>query len=335
MMALTKSISRLRWSAPAMALIAGSAGCDVLPTGSGRVPGESTGASLLVGASLYVDPTTGAARQADEWRASRPLDAALMDKIASEPHAVWLGDWSGDVRSAADRVLDAAAAAAAVPVLVLYNIPHRDCGGLSGGGGATADEYHQWISAVADGIGGRAAVVILEPDALAAMDCLAPADADLRTRLIREATTILKRGARTAVYLDAGQPRWQSAAVISDRLLAAGIAAADGFSLNVSNFVGDQENEAYGAQISGLVGGKHFVVDSGRNGAGAPASGEWCNADGRALGRRPTTRTHNPLVDAFLWIKRPGESDGACNGGPPAGQWWADYALGLARRASY
>jgi len=43
--------------------------------------------------------------------------------------------------------------------------------------------------------------------------------------------------------------------------------------------------------------------------------------------------TGQALVDAYLWIKTPGESDGTCNGGPKAGQWWADYALGLARSA--
>ncbi|MFI2791482.1 glycoside hydrolase family 6 protein, partial [Kitasatospora sp. NPDC018614] len=45
----------------------------------------------------------------------------------------------------------------------------------------------------------------------------------------------------------------------------------------------------------------------------------------------PTTRTADPLVDAYLWIKRPGESDGTCKGGPKAGQWWETYALELAR----
>ena len=40
------------------------------------------------------------------------------------------------------------------------------------------------------------------------------------------------------------------------------------------------------------------------------------------------------LLDAFVWIKRPGESDGTCNGGPPAGSWWPEYALGLAQRAN-
>ena len=50
---------------------------------------------------------------------------------------------------------------------------------------------------------------------------------------------------------------------------------------------------------------------------------------------RPTASTGDPNADAFLWIKHPGESDGACNGGPVAGTWWADYALGLAQRAAY
>ncbi len=35
---------------------------------------------------------------------------------------------------------------------------------------------------------------------------------------------------------------------------------------------------------------------------------------GRALGETPTTKTADPLVDAYLWVKRPGESDGECKG---------------------
>ena len=82
------------------------------------------------------------------------------------------------------------------------------------------------------------------------------------------------------------------------------------------------------------MGGKHFVVDTSRNGLGPTPDGQWCNPPGRALGAAPTLETGDPAADAFLWIKRPGESDGACNGGPSAGTWWADYALGLARRAA-
>jgi endoglucanase len=328
----------LRGVVLSLLLTAATVGCDALPTGV-ALPADGgtaeSGASLLPGASLYRDPNTAAARQAQEWRTSRPGDAAQMDKIAMQPQAVWLGDWSGDIRSASARLVEAAAAAGGVPVLVAYNIPDRDCGGLSGGGGATADAYRRWIGELAAGIGGHRAVVILEPDALAAMDCLSPADRSARIELLRFATATLKQGQRTAVYIDAGHPRWHTAATMAERLSAAGIADADGFSLNVSNFIGDAENESYGSEISGLTGRKTFVIDSGRNGAAAAEPVDWCNPEGQALGRRPTTRPGNPLVDAYLWIKRPGESDGACNGAPAAGQWWAEYALGLARRASY
>jgi endoglucanase len=125
-------------------------------------------------------------------------------------------------------------------------------------------------------------------------------------------------------------------------LRRAGVADANGFALNVSNFQTTAATIAYGRQISRLVGGKHFVVDTSRNGLGPLAKrlwkkpeDQWCNSPGRALGARPSTRTADPLVDAYLWIKSPGESDGTCNGGPPPGVWWPEYALGLARRAAY
>jgi hypothetical protein len=36
----------------------------------------------------------------------------------------------------------------------------------------------------------------------------------------------------------------------------------------------------------------------------------------------------------YLWIKDPGASDGPRNGGPPAGQFWPQYAITLARGRS-
>ncbi|MFJ4217673.1 glycoside hydrolase family 6 protein, partial [Streptomyces hydrogenans] len=72
------------------------------------------------------------------------------------------------------------------------------------------------------------------------------------------------------------------------------------------------------------------VEDPPLPGDGAEA---WCNPPGRSLGVPPTDRTGDALVDAYLWIKRPGDSDGQCRGGPSAGTWWPEYALGLARRA--
>lgn len=120
---------------------------------------------------------------------------------------------------------------------------------------------------------------------------------------------------------------------MASRLTSAGVAQAQGFALNVSNYRLTTELVTYGKDVSSRVGGKHFVVDTSRNGLGPSTDGQWCNPSGRALGPAPTTSTADPAVDAYLWIKKPGESDGACNGGPPAGTLWADYALGLAERA--
>ena len=120
------------------------------------------------------------------------------------------------------------------------------------------------------------------------------------------------------------------------RLTEAGVAEANGFVLNVADDRRTPDKLVYGRELSARVAGKHFVIDTSRNGQG-PAEGPdaWCNPPGRGLGRRPGVSTDDPLLDAYLWIKRPGESDGWCNGGPAAGAWWPEYALELARNAGY
>lgn len=304
---------------------------DLGPETSGPVSHSNP----MTGATFYVDPSSKARRTADEWRATRPADAAQLDKIAAQPIARWFGNWNTDIRGDVARAVDAMTTAGALPVLVAYNIPLRDCGSYSAGGAADADAYRAWIDGFAAGIAGRAAVVVLEPDALAGMGCLSGADQTTRLELIRHAVGAFGSLGATAVYLDAGNNRWQSPATIAARLVAAGIEHAAGFALNVSNFFSTAEEISYGNAISTRVGGKHYLIDTSRNGLGATADAQWCNPDDRALGERPTTETGNPLVDAYLWIKVPGESDGSCNGNPPSGTWMPEYALGLAQRAAY
>lgn len=109
-------------------------------------------------------------------------------------------------------------------------------------------------------------------------------------------------------------------------------------------------------RYAGVEGSTHFVIDTSRNGLGPwqPPVGaytdsqDWCNPPGRGTGLRPTLNTATPLLDAYLWVKIPGESDGACTRGigpvgttdpewgqvdPAAGQWFPDMALELARNA--
>lgn len=303
-----------------------------IPLG-GREPPERDvrrSASALAGTSLFAPRNVEAERQVREWRRARPEDARVLERILSQPAATWFGDWNRDIRSDVDRLVTEAARTGALPVLVLYNIPNRDCNQHSAGGVGSAAEYRSWIGEAVRGIGDRRAVVVLEPDAVALVSCLTQQGQAERFSLIREAVGLLKAETKANVYIDAGHAHWVPEEEVAQRLHLSGIERADGFALNVSNFIDTETNVAYGERVSRRLGNARFVIDTSRNG-GAVAQGEWCNPAGAALGREPTTDTDHPLLDALLWVKRPGESDGTCNGGPPAGQWWGEYALGLAR----
>jgi endoglucanase len=289
-------------------------------------------ANPFAGRRLYVDPNSAAKRQAETLRRSRPQDAELVARIAEQPVARWLGGWVNDIKREVDNAVSTITGSGALPVFVAYNIPGRDCGLYSAGGAKGSDAYRAWIRSFAEGVRGRQSIVILEPDALPGMDCLNAAGQQDRLALLSEAVKVLK-SQRAAVYLDAGNANWKSAEVMADRLKRAEIGAADGFALNVSNYQSNAANIAYGERLSRLVGNKHFIIDTSRNGVGS-TTGEWCNARGQALGVAPTSNTGHPLVDAYLWVKQPGESDGTCQGGPQAGSWWTEIAVELSRAAT-
>jgi endoglucanase len=221
-------------------------------------------------------------------------------------------------------------------VLVVYDIPHRDCGSYSAGGATSPAAYRTWIDTFANAIGSARAAVILEPDALAELDCFKPADQASTLALLRSAVDRLNKQPGISVYIDAGNESWESASVIAKRLRLAGIDRARGFSLNVSNFYSTATEQRYGDKISRFLGGRtHYVIDTSRNGRGPAPNGAWCNPPGVGLGPPSTWHTSDPLVDAYLWIKAPGESDGSCRGAPAAGVWWLRGAIALANRAAF
>ncbi|MCM4076268.1 glycoside hydrolase family 6 protein [Paractinoplanes hotanensis] len=286
---------------------------------------------------LYVERTGPAVEQLAAYeKAGRTTEAALIRKIADRPVATWFAD-SDTTR--VGRVM--VAARGFIPVVTLYYIPHRDCASHSAGGAATGAAYSAWIDAVAAALTGRRAIVILEPDAVAQslQGCLTTAQRAERYRLLTRAIATLTANRALTVYLDGGNPAWiTDTATMAGALRKAGVARARGFALNVANFETTAANIRYGARLSQRLGGARFVIDTSRNGNGPArkSSGDrhWCNPPGRALGNPPTLKTGRSLVDAYLWIKRPGESDGACGrGAPPAGRWWPAYALELASGA--
>ena len=108
------------------------------------------------------------------------------------------------------------------------------------------------------------------------------------------------------------------------------------------------------APSDGTVPTTHFIVDTSRNGLGpdsmqtyaaAPydqptsvisslASGDWCNPPSAGLGIKPTAATgvnlssldsylpgSPPLLDAYLWVKTPGQSDGQCDAAGGVRSW--------------
>ncbi|GHF58958.1 hypothetical protein GCM10010218_45430 [Streptomyces mashuensis] len=344
-------VARLTTGARRGAVVLACAGVALLPRPALPAPGPPAGAGAGDDgwvSPFWAEPLGRPARQARVWEErGREDDAEALRRLAGRPTAVWMPGDGDDPRERVARVVEDAERAGRIPVLVAYNVPHRDCGQYSSGGARDATAYRAWLARAAEGIGVHRAWVVLEPDAVAhwVSGCLPAEAARERPALLAEAVRTFKARPGVSVYLDAGNPGWiADQGALAEALRRAGVAEADGFALNVSNFHTTAGTLAYGDRLSDRLGGAHYVIDTSRNGNGPyvppsrdpgkpPGDEAWCNPPGRALGTPPTTATGDPRVDAFLWVKRPGESDGACRGAPPAGQWWGEYALGLATAA--
>lgn len=278
--------------------------------------------------ALYNPDDTSANKQYDEWVASGLVAKANeLQTITSQPTAMWLTK-SRDLASYIPYHLANAQASNTLPVFVLYNIPLRFC---SGGGADTLSDYKNWIDEVAGHIGDSGAIIVIEPDSLALLDCINESAQEERIAALKYAIAAFDETKSQFLYLDAGHSDWVAASEMAERLNSVGIDKVRGFSLNVSNFQSDAPLIEYGQSLRRLLGGDvSFIIDTSRNGIG-PLGGDWCNPPQRGLGRNPTLDTTAEGLDAYLWIKFPGESDGDCNGGPAEGAWWPEYALDLIR----
>jgi len=288
----------------------------------------------LFGSNFFVNPYDAAGQNAGQscW------NGQSISKIANQAQGVWFGDWNENPQSDASVVIQAAALTNSVPIMIAYNMVNRDCGGYSSGGAQNAHKYQQWIQSFAKGIGQSKAVVILEPDSLTQYNtgsCLNPAQKDERLSLMQFAISMFNQHAPNAmVYLDAGPPNGIDPNIMARTLNYAGVNNAAGFAVNVSNYETNDSNIAYGTQISNQTGGKHFVIDTSRNGAGPAWDHQFCNPSNRGLGV-PSQGLSSGLVDAYLWVQNPGTSDGSCNGAPPAGQFSNYIACTLLQNSAF
>jgi len=400
---------------------------------------------------FYVPPAPdGSRQQIGRLIGQRDLtDAALIAKMVTTPQAVWFsGGTPRQVQQDVRRTMLKAGLQHAVPTLVAYNLPYRDCGQYSAGGAAGTTAYKAWIDGFAAGIGSSDAVVILEPDGLGlipnyvseldgSQNCTVSgpeATPAARFEQLNYAVDVLTALPNTAVYLDATHSGWQNVSESAFRLLKVDVEQTDGFYLNASNYQYTSNQVQYGTWVSACItaattspswtgdpvgplgsgfpdcpnqywnggpatgwagtalspyeiwetdwdgttedlnntvlginsryatmaaGTTHFVIDTSRNGQGpwdwagagyasAGVAQDWCNPPDRGLGIPPTTDTGNDLVDAYLWIKVPGESDGACTRDgsagdqdpergmvdPDAGDWFKEQARELIELAN-
>lgn len=271
--------------------------------------------------------------------ATDQAERVLLYQIAATPSAIWLGA-SPSIGDYVSRVMSQARQRGETPQFVLYAIPHRDCGRYSAGGLPDGAAYRGWIDQIATAVGAGPAIVVVEPDALG-MSCLSVAQQRERVALLHYAISAFSARPEVWTYIHAGSGGSNVPAII-DLLTRVDIGAARGLALNVSSFDTTPSEVSYGSVLLHALAAqgitdKHLIIDTSRNGLGRPAPGSgdvvprWCNPSGRALGVRPSPLTGNPDVDAYLWIKPPGESDGQCHPGDPRG-WFGSYALGLARR---
>jgi cellulose 1,4-beta-cellobiosidase len=225
--------------------------------------------------------------------------------------------------------------------------------------------------------------LILEPDSLANLVT------NLEKPNCAAAEPIYKRSIAYAIaklslpnafiYVDAAHAGWlgwprnivKSYAVYKQVLdMAGGPDRIRGFATDVSNYdpakdptapkrdpaaapndeLGYIQDLAKGLPTVGIS-GKAFVVDTGRDGVPnvRTSPGNWCNIKGAGLGERPQA-SPEPNIDAYLWIKVPGESDGtadktaarfdencvsddAAQGAPEAGLLFEPYLLDLVKNA--
>jgi len=267
----------------------------------------------FAGARLTVDPTT----QAVAWQQAN--HAKWLDPIVDAPQARWLNGFSdlADVPA----LLAASRSQKALPVLVVYAIPNRGCSHFTEGlpygdydrPVPRPDSYAAFITALVRVLGTTRAALVLEPDAVPA-DCFD----DARAATLKGAVTQLV-AAGQYVYLDAGHSSWVPSGDVAQRLLRSGVDRAEGVSLNVSNRYPTWAVADFGEELSELVGGRDYIVDTSRNGAAdtaldpASLANDWCNRTDQALGQQrigtPDAQRW-PHLAAQLWIKLPGESDG-------------------------
>lgn len=356
---------------------------------------KSDGGNPFKDVRFFLNPEYTASVEATA--AKHPDEAATIRKVATYPTGVWLSGikkvenlkgWLDEAKKQQD-----ASGVPTMTVIVVYNLPNRDCSAESSAGELKVEEngearyrtdYIDPIVAQFKAHANQPIAVILEPDSL---DNMAT---NMSLPKCQQARSAYKNGIvyaiksfklpNVSVYLDAAHSGWlgwddnraKIARVFKTVLNeAGGPQMIRGFAINTSNYshlsnrdgavlepTNPCPNElTYAKQLIGTLAMYGFkdhgiIIDTSRNGKGGIRTkwGSWCNVHGAGLGERPRADPA-PGIDAYYWVKPPGESDGssdpkgprfdemcagedAAKGAPQAGEWFESYFMDLVHNAS-
>lgn len=306
-----------------------------------------------------------------------------VSELKSVSTAVWIDrfDSISKIEPALDR-----ANSQTMTTFVVYNLPVRDCSAAASAGeygSNDMDRYKVFIEEVAQKFSqysDRPISVILEVDSLPNLvtNLSSSANCRLAAPIYKEgiafAIATLAKLSHVSLYMDIAHSRWlgwnenrqKMASIIKEVLdLAGGHQLIRGFASNVSNVVGLANGPDYGdfnptrgeldyvklmsqdLEALGIT-GKGYLIDTGRSGNPKADPKQWCNNPDARLGPKPQVAPSvaGACVDAYLWVKPPGESDGVSdpganrfdqtcaagfNSAPQAGEWFEDYFLSLFR----
>lgn len=254
-----------------------------------------------------------------------PTSRENVNNLIHMPIAEWLTQSLEKTQKTIRENITQSITTDSIPMFVAYNIPKRDLGGESRGGLPGADVYKDWVHGISDAIGDNAAVIILEPDALAHADDMDGAEKINRLGLISYALEVFQDNSHTAVYLDIGNSRWLSPQAAAELLhQVSPNKPIPGISLNVANRRSEAETREYAQQIEEAYGHELYVmIDNSLNGAPDTAEiTEWCNPEGQKIGTLNDVAFDRDAKVEAAFIKVPGRSDGRCGtSDAPAGEF--------------
>jgi endoglucanase len=274
----------------------------------------------------------------------------LLEKIADQPEAQRFSRYSagggpGAIFAQVQKIFchNLTADPGSIPIITTYFL-------YQAGYCETSDEiiahrptFERQVNEMVAGIERRPAVLLLELDAIGSSSCMARSgalpewEADIRYEIgavssLPHAVVYIEGG-----YSDASSPRY-TAQVLN----AVGVQSIRGFYTNDTHMNWTANEIRWGAKVSAMTGGAHFIINTADNGHGpllnphpvTQGNEDLCNPPGRGAGIPTTTDTGNPEIDAFMWVHVPGSSSGKCNGGTPSGTFWLARALTEARNAN-